>query len=98
MKSIQVICIVAFVMSLLLYPTECMEQEKSKTNIDKKCFNSLFNDVDPMECCKIPSLLDFSLIHSCASNTYSNDSDTSKNPNEPPFASHIRVGQKKTNE
>lgn len=94
MNSIQVIAVVAFALSMLLvYPTECMEQDESKTaTVNKKCFNPLLNNIDPMECCKIPSLLDLSLIHTCASNTYGNDSDASKNPNEPPIASHIRVG------
>lgn len=93
MNSIQVITFVAFACSMLLLLPQCMAQDKLQNKVDKKCLNPPPNDVDPMDCCKMPSLLDFSLIHTCASKAYGNDSDSSKNQHEPPFASHIRVGK-----
>lgn len=90
MNSIHVITVAASM--LLHFTTECMAQDESNSTstIDKKCFNPPTVDVDPMECCKIPSLLDFSLIYSCASKDYGNETN-SQEPNEPPFATHIRV-------
>lgn len=93
MNSLQVILTVAFAWSLLfILPDGMMAEERSKSNnVDKKCLNPPPNDVDPMECCKMPALLDFTLIQNCASKQYGNDSEPSKDQNEPPFAPHIRV-------
>lgn len=91
MNSFQVIIFVAFAWSMLLLLSEGMVQERTKNNVDKKCLSPPPTDVDPMECCKMPVLLDFTLIQNCASKHYGNDSDPSKNQNEPPFAPHIRV-------
>lgn len=90
MNSIQVITFVAFAWSMLLL-SQGMAEERTKNNVDKKCLSPPPNDVDPMECCKMPVLLDFALIQNCAAKQYGNDSDPSKNQNEPPFAPHIRV-------
>lgn len=94
MNSIQVITTVAFVWSMLfILPNGMMAEERSTKNddVDKKCLNPPPNDVDPMECCKMPALLDFTLIQNCANKQYGNESEPSKNENEPPFAPHIRV-------
>lgn len=94
MNSFQVITFVAFAWSMLVLLLECTAQQSSKqNNVDKKCLNPPPNDVDPMECCKMPALLDVTLIQNCASKEYGDDAIPSKNQSEPAFAPHIRVGQ-----
>lgn len=63
-----------------------------KANVDEKCLVPPPSDVDPMNCCKIPELLDAKLIDTCANKVYGPDSAAPNgNSNEPPFAPHIRV-------
>lgn len=84
MNTIQVI---AFVVVSMLMLVQC---EPPKPNVDEKCLVPPPNDVDPMQCCKIPELLDSKLIETCATKVYGPDSNPA-NQNEPPFAPHIRV-------
>lgn len=85
MYSIQVIIFVMIAVSMVL--VQC---DPPKPNVDEKCLVPPPNDVDPMNCCKIPELLDSKLIETCATKVYGPDSNPS-NQNEPPFAPHIRV-------
>lgn len=96
MNSIQAFTFVAFAWSMLLLLSQGMaEEEQPKTKLDKKCLTPPPNDVDPMDCCKMPVLLDFKLIQNCASKNFGNDSEANPNQNEPPFAPHIRVCARK---
>lgn len=67
--------------------------EPPKANVDEKCLVPPPNDVDPMNCCKIPEILDPKLIDTCANKVYGPEAAAPPNPNvnEPPFAPHIRV-------
>lgn len=86
MNSIQVITFVAIALSMSF--VKC---DPPKPNVDAKCLVPPPNDVDPMQCCKIPELLDTKLIETCATKVYGPESNPSNNQNEPPFAPHIRV-------
>lgn len=85
MYTVQVITFVLIAVSMSL--VQC---DPPKPNVDEKCLVPPPNDVDPMNCCKIPELLDSKLIETCATKVYGPDSNPSSQ-NEPPFAPHIRV-------
>lgn len=93
MNSFHVITFMAIAWSLLLLSLECTAQQSIKQNsVEKKCLHPPPSNVDPMECCKMPPILDTTLIQNCATAEYGDDANPSKNQNEPPFAPHIRVG------
>lgn len=84
MNSYQVIVFVAIALSISIVVCQ------PKPRIDDKCLVPPPNDVDPMQCCKIPELLDPKIIDTCANKLYGPESTTSSQ-NEPPFAPHLRV-------
>lgn len=84
MNSIQVFGAIVLLVSIV----QC---DPPKPNVDPKCLVPPPSDVDPMQCCKIPELLDPKLIETCATKVYGPESNPSNNQNEPPFAPHIRV-------
>lgn len=65
-------------------------------NMDKKCLVPPPEDVDPMSCCKIPELIDESLVDNCAKKVFGGGAEVPKADNhtgEPPFSPHIRVSK-----
>lgn len=87
MNSIQVITFV-----VIVFVASFVSCDPPKANVNAKCLVPPPNDVDPMQCCKIPELLDSKLIETCATKVYGPESNPSNSQNEPPFAPHIRVG------
>lgn len=84
MNSVQVVVFIGIVLSISM--VEC----QPKPRIDDKCLVPPPNDVDPMQCCKVPEFLDPKLIDTCANKAYGPES-TPTTQNEPPFAPHLRV-------
>lgn len=85
---ISVLLVSCFVSTVLCDPPK---------NLDEKCLVPPPNDVDPMSCCKIPELLESSLIDTCASKVFGPEATTQASESqthEPPFAPHIRVSTK----
>lgn len=85
MNSVQVATFVTF--SVLISLVQCQQ----RPNVDEKCLVPPPNDVDPLQCCKIPELLDSKVVETCATKTFGPDASPTNNQNEPPFAPHIRV-------
>lgn len=84
MASVQVIVFVVF--ASLMGCAQCQQKP-----LDEKCLVPPPTDVDPMQCCKIPDLLDNKLVETCATKVYGPEANPSNNQQEPPFAPHIRV-------
>lgn len=80
---------IVLIVAILVWSEYCVAQHKGHMN--DRCSQPPPSNVNILECCRTPDIVDMPIVEKCANRAYTLEEMIRANPSEPAFAPHFRV-------